>query len=113
MPRPHTMSKTDTDLSRGRAWDAAGLPALLAGPTYGLRNIPAAIEGIPFVQVLPAMALGGLAYALVDAAGVIVSPRRREQQIVWLHLSALAIMVGLLVLRPFARARNRLREVFR
>jgi branched-subunit amino acid ABC-type transport system permease component len=107
------MSKTDTDYSRGRAWDAAGLLAMLAGLTYGLRNIPPAIEGIPFVQVLPAMVLGGLAYALVDLVGVVVSPRRREQQLVWLHLSALAIIVALLLMRPFVRARDRLREVIR
>ena len=104
---------TDTDLSRGRAWDAAGLIATLAGIGYGLRNIPPAIEGIPFVQVLPAMVLGGLAYSAVDLVGVVVSPRRREQEMVWLHLSALAIIVGMMIMRPFVRARDRLREVIR
>jgi hypothetical protein len=104
---------TDTNLSRGRAWNAAGLLAMLAGLTYGLRNIPPAIEGIPFVQVLPAMALGGLAYALVDLVGAFVAPRDREREMALFHLSAIAIMLALMIMRPFARVGNRLREVFR
>lgn len=107
------MTNDEPTPTRQKVRTAAKLLAMCAGLAYGLSNIPPAIEGIWFVQVLPALVLGGLAGLVVDAIGLVLAPRDDEQDWVKLHMAALVIVVALTIMKPFVRARERVREVIR
>jgi len=107
------MTYDDTTTPRQKARTGATLLAMGVGVAYGLRNIPPAIEGIPFVQVIPAMVLGGLLGMAVDFIGVMVAPRNDERTWTFLHLSALAIVVGVVIMGAVVRARDSVRTVIR
>jgi len=60
-------------------WELAKGVAGLAGLWYGLTHIPAAIEGILFVEVLPSIFLAGLAGGSVWMLQILVSPTKLQR----------------------------------
>ena len=96
-----SLSELDGD-KRSWYWNAATVLAAILGIGIGLRNIPGVIEGIWFVQVVPALVLGGFAALAVDAVRVAVAPERNERAFV----KVACIMLIVIVLSWAARVRN-------
>jgi len=64
----------------GRGWvfTLTALGAYAASVGYALRNIPPAIEGVHFVQVIPAMLLGGAVVATLDTIHLVLYRRTTD-----------------------------------
>ncbi|KAB7518809.1 hypothetical protein [Halosegnis rubeus] len=60
-------------------WGLAKFVAAVAGFWYGLTHIPAAIEGILFVEVLPSFFFAGLAVGSVWLLQILVSPTKLQR----------------------------------
>ncbi|MFD2655314.1 hypothetical protein ACFSUP_04265 [Gracilibacillus thailandensis] len=83
--------------ARSWYWDAGTMLAAILGIAIGLRNIPAVVEGIWFVQVVPALVLGGFAGLAVDGVRVAVAPERSERAFVKVAGMMLMVIVVSLV----------------
>ena len=89
-----TLSESRSDDGRAWYWAPATVLGALPGFVIGFQNIPAPIEGVPFVQVLPALVLGGFGAAAVDLLRVAVDPDRHEQAFVKVAGAMLIVIVA-------------------
>lgn len=101
-----TRSESDAERRLSSYWDAAVVSAWIVGTIISLRNIPSVIEGVPFIQVIPALLLGGMVALGVDILRVVVAPKRYERAFV--EIAAIILLVG--VVRSLVKLRD---EVWR
>lgn len=70
---------TDQQHSRTEhLWTLVQLSAWAVAVIWGLMNVPEPIEGIPFIQVIPALFIGGLVMITFDVVRYLVSAGRGE-----------------------------------
>lgn len=59
-------------------WTLVQVSAWAVAVIWGFMNIPEPIEGIPFIQVIPALFIGGLVMITLDVVRYLVVGRRGE-----------------------------------
>ena len=74
-------------------WNWAKLLVWLALLAYGLANMPAAVKGIPFVQVLPALLLAGAGVLMIEVVQLSVHRESQRSKSAAVLLALLAVVV--------------------
>jgi len=70
---------TDKQHSRvEHLWTLVQLSAWAVAVIWGLMNVPEPIEGIPFIQVIPALFIGGLVMITLDVVRYVAFGTRGE-----------------------------------
>jgi len=99
------MTEETSDYRAGsQLWAIAALIVWVLLTGYGLANIPAAIDGILFVQVLPALVLGGLGAMGVDLVRLLVHRDSDEAR----FTGAVLAILGAIVTVTMHNARHKL-----